>query len=281
MPRKGAPPQPGPPSLDAKTALAVLTKQLEAGENLGQEGRGLAQSAYSSWETEARHWIEQSFGEKSTKVIEFQMAGDSNYPISSDMTEADFSDMRRQALSDQVTKLRAFTNLLRQTCELAEVAPTPGASPGTLDSNKVFVVHGHDDGAKETTARFLARLALEPVILHEQPSRGLTIIEKLMANDDVGFAVVLLTPDDRAGPAAAAHDEQKLRARQNVVLELGYFLGKLGRERVCALYKEGTEIPSDFQGVVFVPMDAAGAWRLTLARELKQVLPHVDLNKAI
>jgi predicted nucleotide-binding protein len=197
------------------------------------------------------------------------------------MTDADFADMRLGALSSQLTKLRAFTNVLQQTLELEQPAALPRASTATSNSDHVFVVHGHDEGAKEAVARFLSKLDLEPIILHEQPSRGLTIIEKLLANAEVGFAVVLLTPDDCGGPAGAAYEDQRPRARQNVILELGYFVGKLGRERVCALYKEGTEVPSDFQGVVFVPMDPGGAWRLTLARELKQVLPHVDMNKAL
>jgi predicted nucleotide-binding protein len=259
----------------------MLTKQLEGGERLGSAGGGLGEPAYSSWETEARHWVERSFGENSAKAREFALAGANNYPISSDMTDADFADMRLGALSSQLTKLRAFTNVLQQTLELEQPAALPRASTATSNSDHVFVVHGHDEGAKEAVARFLSKLDLEPIILHEQPSRGLTIIEKLLANAEVGFAVVLLTPDDRGGPAGAAYEDQLARARQNVILELGYFVGKLGRERVCALYKEGTEVPSDFQGVVFVPMDLGGAWRLTLARELRQVLPQVDMNKAI
>jgi predicted nucleotide-binding protein len=257
----------------------MLTKQLEAGRGLSQPGHRLDESAYSSWETQTRHWVEQSFGERSEKAQSFSMAG-FNFVVNSD---TDFAAVQYQSLTSKLTKLEAFVALLKQTYELEFEGATamPSARAGRAASNQVFVVHGHDEGAKEALARFLSKLDLEPVILHEQPSRGLTIIEKLLANAEVGFAVVLLTPDDRGGSEGAAYEEQHPRARQNVILELGYFVGKLGRERVCALYKEGTEIPSDFQGVVFVPMDAAGAWRLTLARELRQVFPHVDMNKAI
>ena len=155
----------------------------------------------------------------------------------------------------------------------------PGVSPRVLDPgdrNRVFIVHGHDDGPREAVARFLERLGLTPIILHEQVSRGRTIPEKLQNYSDVGFAVVLLTPDDEG---CAKGDEMKPRARQNVILELGYFIGRLGRERVCALLKEDVEMPSDYMGVVYVAFDgAAGGWRLNLARELEGADYKVDWN---
>jgi predicted nucleotide-binding protein len=134
-------------------------------------------------------------------------------------------------------------------------------------SKRVFVVHGHDHGSKETVARFLERLDLETVILHEKANEGQTVIEKIEMHAEVGFAVVLLTPDD-VGAAKADAGTLRPRARQNVILELGYFLGKLKRSRVCALYVPGVEIPSDYQGVLFVELDTKGAWRTQLAQEL-------------
>jgi predicted nucleotide-binding protein len=145
---------------------------------------------------------------------------------------------------------------------------------------KVFIVHGHDEGAKQSVARFLEKLRVEAIILHELPNVGRTIIEKFESHsDDVGFAVVLLTPDDKGGSA----DSNTLvpRARQNVILELGYFMGKLGRNRVCALYRDQVEIPSDYVGVAYIALDPAGAWQLQLAKELKHADIDVDLNRAI
>jgi predicted nucleotide-binding protein len=141
----------------------------------------------------------------------------------------------------------------------------------------VFVVHRHDNEAKEKVARFLERLKLEPIVLHEQANEGRTVIEKFEVYADVGFAVVLLTPDD-VGALAAERADLKSRARQNVVLELGYFLGKLKRNRVCALYKEGVEIPSDYQGVLYVQLDSAGGWTLKLAQELAAAGIPIDLE---
>jgi predicted nucleotide-binding protein len=139
---------------------------------------------------------------------------------------------------------------------------------GNSDNRKVFVVHGHAEKPKQAVADFLHSRGLEPIILHQQPNEGRTIIEKFEKHSDVvGFAVVLLTPDDFGGPAG--HPEKELpRARQNVVLELGYFMGKLGRGRVCCLYVDGVELPSDYQGVLWLPYDDSGAWRDQLAKEL-------------
>jgi predicted nucleotide-binding protein len=144
-------------------------------------------------------------------------------------------------------------------------------------SKRVFVVHGHNNETKESVARFVEQLGLEAIILHEQPSSGGTVIEKLERYADVGFAVVLLTPDD-VGAAASERDQLKPRARQNVILELGYFIGRLSRRRVCALYKKGVEIPSDYQGVVFIELDPAGAWHVKLAQELSEAGVPISLE---
>lgn len=158
------------------------------------------------------------------------------------------------------------------------VAPTkPIQSAPALDSRKVFVVHGHDEAVKERTARFLERLKLVPIILHEQPSSGRTIIEKFeMYSGDIAFAVILLTPDD-VGSSQKTPKDQKPRARQNVVMELGYFLGRLGRSRVCALHKGHVELPSDYQGVLYIEFDDAGAWQAKLAQEFVQAKLPIDL----
>lgn len=140
-----------------------------------------------------------------------------------------------------------------------------------MSTTDVFVIHGHDDGLKHETARCLSDLGLNPIILHEKPSLGRTIIEKFEANSTVGFAVVLLTPDDIGYSKDDPPAKAKPRARQNVILELGYFAGKLSRSRVFALRREDVEIPSYFSGVVYTPYDKAGQWKLTLVQELQAV----------
>lgn len=147
-------------------------------------------------------------------------------------------------------------------------------------SNKVFVIHGRDDGTKQTVARFLERLSLKPVILHEQPNEGRTIIEKFEDHADVGFAVALLTPDD-VGSLKDEEHNSKPRARQNVIFEFGYFIGKLDRKRVCALVKSDVEKPSDYDGVLYIPWDDSDGWKMRLIKELKSAGFEVDANKAI
>ena len=142
-------------------------------------------------------------------------------------------------------------------------------------SRKVFVVHGHDEGMREAVARFLEKLEIEPLILHEQANQGRTIIEKIEGNSDVGFAVVLLSPDDQG---AKSGESPQPRARQNVILELGYFIGRLGRDRVCALKSGDLEIPSDFGGVVYTLYDPNGGWRQALAQELSEAGFDIDWN---
>ncbi|ENA1256038.1 TIR domain-containing protein [Pseudomonas aeruginosa] len=146
-----------------------------------------------------------------------------------------------------------------------------------VHSDRVFVVHGHDEGARESVARFLEKLGLEPIILHEQANRGRTVIEKIEGHRDVGFAVVLLTPDDQG---CVKGGQLEPRARQNVLLELGYFLGYLGRDRVCALKRGQVEIPSDFAGVVWTSMNDEG-WKQALSRELQDAGYEIDWNKVM
>jgi predicted nucleotide-binding protein len=145
-------------------------------------------------------------------------------------------------------------------------------------SMDIFIVHGHDNAAKEEVARLIEKLGLRAIILHEQPDRGKTIIDKFEDHSNVGFAVVLLTPDDVGHPKDEP-SKVRPRPRQNVILELGYFTGKLGRSRVCALKKGDIEIPTDYSGVLYTPMDDAGTWKLKLATEINDAGIDVDLNK--
>ncbi|MGA2670499.1 MAG: nucleotide-binding protein [Dehalococcoidia bacterium] len=186
-------------------------------------------------------------------------------------------------IATHITRLESIKQRLPLYPELASLSkpasPTSTQHPAPT-TKAVFLVHGTDQAVKETVARYLMKLNLDPIILHEQPNLGDTIIEKLERTSPVAFSIVLLTPDDQACPITDT-STLKPRARQNVVFELGFFIGRLGREKVCALYTEGVELPSDFHGVVYIPFDASGAWRLSLARELKASGLDIDLNNAL
>ncbi|MCC8358927.1 TIR domain-containing protein [Salinimicrobium sediminilitoris] len=166
----------------------------------------------------------------------------------------------------------------KETFELAAAKPTIPVNSKKLSSKKVFLVHGHDNELKEKTARFLEKLGLIPIILHEQVNEGLTIIEKFEKHSDVHFAIILMTPDD-IGNTKDKPGDLKPRARQNVILELGYFLGKLGRNNVCALVKDNIEIPSDYDGIVYIAVDPADGWKLLLTKEMKHSKLEFDSNK--
>lgn len=144
-------------------------------------------------------------------------------------------------------------------------------------NDKVFIVHGHDEAIKYEVSNFLRRIGLEPIILHEQANRGQTIIEKIEEFSDVGFGIVLYTPCDKGGTAETDPDDMKLRARQNVIFEHGYLIGKLGRERVCALLKENVERPSDIDGILYIPYQK-GMWELAVGKELRSAGYNIDLN---
>jgi predicted nucleotide-binding protein len=142
---------------------------------------------------------------------------------------------------------------------------------------KVFIVHGHDEAARTTVAHYIERLGLKPIVLRDQPRAGRTIIESIEVYSNVAFAVVLLTPDDIGGRKGASPEDLGFRARQNVVFELGFFIGRLGRDRVCVLYKEGVEIPSDYSGVLYLRMDPHEGWKRSLAREIREANIPFDL----
>jgi hypothetical protein len=142
-------------------------------------------------------------------------------------------------------------------------------------SKRIFIVHGHDDGTLAIVQNFIEKLGFEPVVLHLRPNKGRTIITKFQEESaGIGFAVVLMTPDDHG---AKAGEPTRARARQNVVFELGFFYGALGAARVAALVKGDVEHPSDFDGVIYIPMDRE--WKTILGRELREAGFEIDWNK--
>ena len=146
-------------------------------------------------------------------------------------------------------------------------------SAGRRNRERVFIVHGHDDAMREAVARFLEKAGFVAVLLGENVNKGRTIIEKFEYHSDVKFAVILLSPDDfgsKAGTPASS------RARQNVILEWGYFMGRLGRERAFALKKGDIELPSDVLGILWESFDDHGHWKIKLARELDEAGYEID-----
>jgi len=146
-------------------------------------------------------------------------------------------------------------------------------------SKDVFIVHGKDRKSLKELKSMLKKFGLNPIVLHEKPGGSRTIVEKLEKYSDVGYAFVILTPDDIGGPKSRHYRDRAFlriaddvfeRARQNVILEFGYFIGKLGRDRVCCLYKGSVELPSDMHGIVYIPFkDSVEETRNMIVEELK------------
>ncbi len=223
----------------------------------------------------------------STVVIHFEFAQEfSELPIGSIANIGPEIDLGRWELSrthwavkdeklydillknNYVTEVQVKAVLNRRAPEPPVQLP-PQATSSALNTTQVFIVHGHDEIAKLDMASFIKSLGLEPIILHMQPSSGRTIIEKIEAYSNVGFAVVLYTPCDVGAKVGELQYNQ--RARQNVVFEHGYLIAKLGRPRVTALVKGSVETPNDISGVVYITLDNLGAWKGQLVNEMRAV----------
>ncbi|MDQ3907196.1 MAG: nucleotide-binding protein [Acidobacteriota bacterium] len=285
MPRKQTSEPPSPPTLLVPRHQAAnrIGSQLEKGHEIDRLAINSyvdlrqAEDEHSKWTKYNNELLTRLF---STKAIanEYSWSGSSISYRDPDLSQE--VDTFKNTLHGELRCLESILERLELIPEpVAADLPASKESIHALNKN-IFLVHGHDEGAKQSIARFIERLGLYPIILHEQPNMGRTIIEKFEHHSDVGYAVIVLTPDD-IGAARSEPDNIKSRARQNVIFELGYFIGKLGRGRVCALYKEEVEIPSDFMGVLYIPLDKNGAWQFSLAREMKQCGLEVDLNKAV
>lgn len=269
-------------------ALDLLARSIREGSALPRKyGTTATAKDYQDWETWERTTIilvEAIFGSDSRQVKEFS-------PLMEQMRASKSIGDMAGYIDRLLAILRSFHAEVADlwSDDVAEFVPPHLPEKGDDRSSsahsdqanaRVFVVHGHDNSRMQALARFLERLGLEAIILHEQPSRGLTILEKLESHGNAAFAVILLTPDD-VGSTVKDRDNLQPRARQNVVLELGYFIAKLGRRRTCALVVQGVEVPSDYSGVVYIPIDDAEAWKFHLARELKAAGLPVDINKAL
>ena len=200
-----------------------------------------------SWETRCRGIIEKLFGEGSAQYNAMQVA------INTEVIGWD-RDRFEQKRNYVTGTLRSAIDIIDEDT-FSELATLEAEAPANF-SNKVFIVHGHDEVAKTSLEVFLQEIGLDPVVLHRQADEGQTIIEKFEKHSDVGYAFILLTPDECAYLATQADsgDEERnteFRARPNVIFEFGYFVGKLGRSRVCCLHTGSVSLPSDVSGMIY------------------------------
>ena len=239
---------------------------------------------FTKWDRDTRVAIANTFGEESKQAKDFSIVRYISLAVGfGDSSDGYEEDYYKDALDSAAAIISSMIDEIKEYWGDENLATTPGISEAKESepqtTSKVFVAYGRDEGAKDSVARFLQNLGLEPVILSELPAKGQTIIEKFNSNSDVGFAVALLTPDD-AG-SLSDETELKARARQNVIFELGFFIGKLGRDKVCALTKGEPEIPSDYAGVEYIPLDEHGAWRMGLFKELRAAGFDIDADRLV
>ncbi len=163
-------------------------------------------------------------------------------------------------------------------------APNQSSKSASADTRRrIFVVSGTDDEMKNALTKALTKLWLVPVVMCEEPSQGRRIVERFTDYADVGFAVVLLSPDDFAYDKDESPTKRKLRPRQDVVFELGFLLGKLGKGNVLVFYREcaNFEVPTDFDGVKVTAFDDRDSWKLALIRELTNCGYTVDADRIL
>ena len=223
---------------------------LEAFESLSND--------YSKWDSFNSELLKRTFTtDELSREYDFWGA------MTVSMREPSLGDRIAETYRDVDKKIHRLDSIIErlELIPLSSAAATAAihlseAPPAQVRSKRVFVVHGRDEVAKTSLEVFLHEIGLEPVVLHRQADEGMTIIEKFEKHSDVGYAFILLTPDEVAYMAAEEDkvDGERIkefRARPNVIFEFGYFVGKLGRSRVCCLYTGNVSLPSDVSGMIY------------------------------
>ena len=242
-------------------------------------GESLDSQVFQKWYRNTRLALQYVFGVDSSQVQEFNDISYSPIVVS----DTAFASAYRSGLSQTEALLSSMYEEIDDYWDDEQsIKPSHQESDGSEReiSRRIFVVHGRDEGTLQMVVRVIEKLELVPIVLKDQSNEGRTVIEKFEDYSDVGFAVALCTPDD-AGALATEADNLRPRPRQNVVFEWGFFVGRLGRNRVCALTKNSVELPSDYAGVLYIDLDDAGAWQFLLCREFSSAGIEVDANKLV
>lgn len=227
---------------------------------------------FITWHKKVERYIHRKYGD-GQELKDFKNTHFSLMIYTFSETHADYVKVCRSGLESTKAVFKVYLEEMQEEL-LEEKEIKKDDNKKNSFSKKVFIVHGHDGELKESIARMIEKQGIEAIILSEQANKGATIIEKFEANSDVGAAICLFTADDR-GKGNKESDYNK-RARQNVVFETGYFMGKLGRQNVIMIADKEIEIPSDMQGVVYTDNTY---WQIAVLKELKEIGFEVDMNK--
>lgn len=273
------------PASELRIQLAAAKADGEAILNATpKESGGLAvfRSRYLSWESKTSAVLENGFKVSGTLTSspkgEFTATAAALLDLKVASTTIPW-DRLPEVVTDIREKIRVLDSI-EDRLDVYQYTPmTPSPSQPAADA-PIFLVHGHDLARRETVRHFLSTVTdRDIIVLANQPNRGQDLLGKLLSHaQQAAFAVVLLTPDDEGKPRES--ENNRARARQNVVFELGLFIGILGRDRVAALNHPSVEIPTDFSGVAYISIEGEG-WQIELARELKAAGIDVSLDKAL
>ncbi len=228
--------------------------------------------SFQAWKTEAERFLIRKYGKENIEHQKFLQTGFSIRGIVRSVPESE----QIAACEHGLRISEAIFKTYLEEMEEKDVNTTTSASLQLSDYERVFIVHGHDGELKQSVARILEKQTIIPIILSEQTNQGQTIIEKIESNSGVGAAICLFTADDLG--KSKGNKKNALRARQNVVFETGFFLGRLGRSRIVILADQGVEIPSDLSGVVYTNTTN---WQFDLLKEMKTMGYTVDMNKLL
>lgn len=230
--------------------------------------------AFTTWQTRVQRFLEKHYGRDSKEANDFKTQSFWPDVIGYGTTEDDYISKCQEGLLHSQAVFKVYLEEMEEEEDSAsQTHQVP--TQGKRDINSVFIVHGHDEALKQSVARLIEKQGIEVVILHEQPNKGATIIEKFEKNSNVGAAICLFTADDKG--RAVTEERDNKRARQNVVFEAGFFMGSLGRNRVIILAERGIELPSDMQGIVYTD---SKTWEFEVLKELKAIGYAIDFNKA-
>ncbi|MDK7723917.1 nucleotide-binding protein [Slackia exigua] len=249
------------------TDFEALQQLCNTADQLSNKYTSASSPDFKAWKTKADRLLIRRFGEDS---YEFKSFNKISYSLSLFTTSTPDSAFVKACASGLRKAKAVLETYLDEFSDQEESASITNIG----DFSKVFIVHGHDGELRERVARIIERQGLKAVILNEQSNHGQTIIEKLETEGSAAGAVCLFTADDEG--KSRVEQSAKPRARQNVVFETGYFIGRLGRENITILVDKGIEIPSDLQGVVYTGTDN---WEFSLLKELRSMGYSIDFNK--
>ncbi|MET9211790.1 MULTISPECIES: nucleotide-binding protein [Mycobacteriales] len=255
--------------MDHERKIATIQKQIDAVDGNGDV------ADLEHWQAQNEVALRTTLGVDNPTYKKLMTVGFTPGIAYAGMSNDVYVRSRRSGVKQSVALMKAAIGEIELLAP-ADVTKGETTAPG---GTKVFIVHGHDDVRKLEVATLVRDLTgVKPTILSEYPNQGDTIIEKFeRAANEAAYAIVIASSDD-VGAAKGAADKPAPRARQNVILELGYFIGKLGRSRVAFLVESGIERPSDTDGIVYISLDPHGGWKLPLAKELNSAGVVVDFQ---